>query len=875
MAGNNLGVAQGSIQVDTSGLRDADLALRSAGTSMINFGQQAIGAFAAIVGTAAQFEKEMTFVQAVTNATETEMGQLEAAAIDLAKNGIYGPVALSEAFVELAKAGASVQDIIDGVGEASVQLATAADVEIAFAGENLINTLNTFNLEATEAGRVADILAGAANASSISLDDLFLTFKYAGPVAASMGVDIENLSEAISLLGLRGIRGSTAGTSLRQILLNLDPATEKATNRMKELGIVTEDGTNLFFDASGKAKNLGEVFQILNDKMKDMTQQQRVEAMRDLFGVRPLPSALILMEQAAAGFDSMNEAIGRTTAADVAAKRMDTLDGAIQQLKATIEAAFVEGGNPLLDGLKEIVQFITEAIRLFTELPGPVKTFIVAAIGVVGVLSLMAGAFLLTIGNIVRAVRVIGEIGNAFRLFSGAARAATAANAAMSASFLLNPFFLLAAAIVAIIAGLVLLYFHFKPFREFIDNLWQDIQKLWDTITEGVVDAWHAVQEFFGNIDDEVKKAFGKAWDRITEVVGTVAENVEKAARAVVDFVKEIPGEVGKFLSELPGVIAEWIGKAVSTFATMLSKLPYWAGFVIGFVIGRFIRFGLDLIQLIVNTFNTVQNTLISWGTQAVSWAIDTGAKILNGILDFLIQLPGRILDLLTEVITTLLTWGPQFVSGGIDIAMNFLNGMVSFLMQLPGRVWSFLTSALSTAVSFIGQFFSTAWDIGTAIIDGIINVITGLPGLVWDILQDVIGTFKNLVTSAFNAAKDFAGGLWDGFKSGLGINSPSYIEEALYAIDDQIGATEGHLGRAIKSMQGLSAGIPPINSGAIGIQSPTQAAGGGMTIAGPLLAVDKLEGTQEEALSISRRLADETYRQMAAKGKRVILSGT
>ena len=66
MAGMNLGTAHGQIKSNTSDLKNADIALRSAGDSMINLGMKAVGAFAAIVGEAAKFEKEMDFVAAIT-----------------------------------------------------------------------------------------------------------------------------------------------------------------------------------------------------------------------------------------------------------------------------------------------------------------------------------------------------------------------------------------------------------------------------------------------------------------------------------------------------------------------------------------------------------------------------------------------------------------------------------------------------------------------------------------------------------------------------------------------------------------------------------------------------------------------------------------
>lgn len=870
MAGDNLGIARGSIQINTSELKNADIALRSAGDSMLNFGMQAVGAFAAIVGETAKFEKEMDFVQAVTNATSDEMKALEESAINLAKNSIFGPVELSAAFVELAKAGASVKDIIDGVGEASVNLATAADVEIPFAGENLINTLNTFKLGAEDASRVADLLAGSANASSVELQDLFVSLKYAGPVAQGLGIDIEDINDALSILGKVGIKGSTAGTSLRQIMLNLSPPTKAAADQMKELGIITEDGTNLFFDAEGKAKSLADVFEILGEKTAGLNNEQKVEALRDLFGVRAIPSALELLEQGRAGFEEINAEINRTTAADVAAKRMDNLDGSIKRLKATLSAMFVEAGGPFQEMLKGIVDGLREFLLFIDALPGPLKTFIVGAVGVIGVLSILSGVFLLTIGNIVRAVRVIGEIKNAFSLFSGAAKGAAAANKILGASFLLNPMFLLAVAIAAIIAALVLLYFHFKPFREFIDGLWQDIQKVWDQILN-----------FFKGLPDEFRKAWAKVKEEFNNAKDAVEENAKKIYIAVknqigkaVDFLKSLPGKIGNFLGSLPGLAAKAFGEFLRIAQNFLFKqLPGAIGYAIGFILGLWVRFYSELIQLWINLFTGIFNTIVEWAPKLITGFINIAVDMVTGFLNFVISLPGRVASIFLEILQKIIEWGPMVLSTIWNIGWGIVSTLLNFLLGLPGQVWNVFLDVVGFIRNAIPSALSAAGGIGGAIWDGITGVISGIPDLLGNILNSVIDKLGNLKDNVFNAAKSFAGGMWDGFKSGLGINSPSYIEEALFAIDEQVNASTATLGTQIRKMQGLTRGIPSLNSGIVGL-SPASAATtetvapSGLQVNGPLVGEILTDASESDALEWSRKLADLTYREMRAQGK-------
>jgi TP901 family phage tail tape measure protein len=872
---DNLGTARGSIEINTSDLKNADIALRSAGDSMLNFGMQAVGAFAAIVSETAKFEKEMDFVQAVTNATEDDMVRLKDAAIDLGKNSIFGPVALAEAFVELAKAGAPVEDIINGVGKASVELATAADVEIPFAGEGLINTLNTFKLEADDAARVANLLAGGANASSIELQDMFVTLKYAGPVAQGLGIEIEDLNAALSLLGKVGIRGSTAGTSLRQIMLNLSPPTERAANRMRELGILTEDGANQFFDAEGNVKSLSEVFGILGEATKDLNNEQKTAALRDLFGVRAIPSALQLLSQGEEGFAAITAEIERTTAADVAAKRMDNLDGSLKRLKATLQAVFVEAGGPFQQFLKGLVDGLREVILFFDRLPAPLKIFLVGAIGVIGVLSILAGAFLLTIGNIVRAVRVVGEIRNAFSLFTGAAKTATAANSALGASFLLNPMFLLAVAIVAVIAALVALYFHFKPFRDFIDGLWQDIQRIWDQI----LNFFKGLPENFRKAWQAVKDEFNKAKETIEETAKAIYGEIKEQIGKAIDFLKGLPGEIAGFLATLPGLAKEAVGELLQVLRRFLfDTLPRIIGFAIGFVLGLWARFYKTLITTWLNTWKRIISTVVEWGPKLVTQFVKVAINMVTGFISFVASLPGRIANILLEILTRIIEWAPLVLSTIWDIATGIVTTMWDILWSLPGIVWDILMDVLGFLINFVPEALSAAGNIGSSIWDGITGVITGIPDFLGNILNQVISRLSNLKDNVFNAAKEFAGGMWDGFKSGLGINSPSYIEEALFAIDDQVQASTGNLAGQIRKMQGLTRGIPTLNSGAVGLPSPAQTAiesGGGAGVYNqnaPLIGQATIRSDQD-IVALARELDRLKGKQQRARGQRVSTS--
>lgn len=911
VADYNLGTARGRVDIDTGDvanaskeLKNADIVLNQAGHSMIQFGQQAIAGFGYVIGIAAKFEKEMDFVQAVTNGSADDMERLKQKAIELGKSGPFGPNELAASFVELAKAGVTTEELINGVADSVVNLAGAADISATEAGDIIVQTMSIFQLAAEEVPRATDIIAGAANASMIDVSDFATSLKYAGPVAEGLGVDLEDLATTIALLGQSGIKGSTAGTSLRQVMLNLSGATPKATDRMKELGIITEDGSNQFYDAAGNVKSLSEVFDILNTSMKGLTERQKGDALRDIFGVRQLPTVLFLMEQGKDAFAAMNEEINKVTAADVASKRLDNLSGSVRKFKATLDSVLLGPGSEFQGMLKNIVDAGREALIMFDELPGPVKKFLLGAVGAVGVLALLSGGFLVTIGTIVRAVRVFAEIATVFGRIGPLIKSVATAMKALNFAFLTSPVFWIIVAIIALAVAIYLLWTRSERFRNGVKKLWAEMKKLGQVI-------WNFIKKvpgWFENAWNKAKDAVVNAWEAVKNAVSTGVD-------AVVNFFKELPGKVSSALSGfaekviekfidiknkvwdaikvIPGMAKEAFGKFVDKALEFLKDLPRNIGFILGFAIGKFIRYNIDLVKnavkygnmvlkatikwlgnLFINTVKFLSKILVSlikWGVRMVAEAAKAAWKLYWAYLNFLVSLPGRFLDILNQMLQFLIDAVPKFFQWAWNLGNSVVSAIWGFLMGLPGLVWDTFIDALNSIISTNGSFFSAAWDIGNAILDGIIDLITGLPGLVWNILNDVINTFKDMVKTAFNAARDFASGLWDGFKEGLGINSPSFIEEAMFDIQDESDSTAKLLSRTVRQM-GLDGNrmVASVNSGALGLSRPMAlpagAVGSTWNQNAPLVGQATIRSNQD-IYDLARQLKRQEDKKKRARG--------
>lgn len=364
MATGPMNVATGAITKVGGAATATAAALATMATRATIGGVVALGAgFTVAVKAAGDFEHQMSAVGAVMGATEAELKQLSDLALQLGKDTSFSASESAKGIEELAKAGVSLQDILHGAAQASLDLAAAGGVDVAEAATIASNAMNAFGIAGENMTHVADLIAGAANASAIDVREFGFSLQMAGAVANTVGISFDDLAVAIAELGNAGIKGSDAGTSLKTMFMNLSPQTDKAKDKMKELGIITADGANQFFDASGKAKGLAEISQVLQNATSNLTQEQKLSALSIMFGSDAIRAAAILSKEGAAGFNELAASMGKVTAAQVAEKRLDNLWGSIEKLKGSLETVSIIIGKAFTPGLKGIVDATTQLVN--------------------------------------------------------------------------------------------------------------------------------------------------------------------------------------------------------------------------------------------------------------------------------------------------------------------------------------------------------------------------------------------------------------------------------------------------------------------------------------------------------------------------------
>jgi TP901 family phage tail tape measure protein len=269
------------------GLKRASRSLKTWGASAMRIGAAMTAASTAMLAPVAMatrtfmgFEDQMKAVQAVTGATGDQFERLYEKAKELGRTTSFTAAEVAAGMLNLARAGFSTSEINAAIA-GMLNLARATGTDLAQATEIAAGTLRAFNLAAGDSTRVADVLVATANNSAQTLEELGESMTYAAPIAHEYGLTLEETAKALGVMANMQIKGSMAGTSMRQAMLRLaDPKVQK---QIEALGVsVTDLSGNMRTDFGTMMLELGQA-------MKGMTSGQRLSLIKDLFDQRALP----------------------------------------------------------------------------------------------------------------------------------------------------------------------------------------------------------------------------------------------------------------------------------------------------------------------------------------------------------------------------------------------------------------------------------------------------------------------------------------------------------------------------------------------------------------------------------------------------------
>lgn len=320
---------------------------------LVAVGAAAGAALAAGFGVAIQqaqgVETEFALVRGVTGATDQQLGQLQKVVVGLSREFGINSKEVASAASLYARAGGDIKDVIDPVNNATravIELTTASAGELGApqAARAIAQITNAFKVGPQEA---ANFIAGVAQRSSLSFTEVTQAIQQVGPAAANLKIPLIEVGAAIGVAANAGLRGTVAGSGLKQVFLDLAAPSEKGGKLLQQYGIS-------LFDANKQVRPLVDVFGALHRAFGDEADQlvktgdaTRAYALATIFGSRAGQAAAIIAAQGASSYIDLAHGIEAVTATDLANQLLIPTAKQLEITQKNVEALAGAFGGPI------------------------------------------------------------------------------------------------------------------------------------------------------------------------------------------------------------------------------------------------------------------------------------------------------------------------------------------------------------------------------------------------------------------------------------------------------------------------------------------------------------------------------------------------
>lgn len=762
-----------------------------------------VGVGTAAVKMATDFEKQMSEVQAISQASGSDFDRLKETAMDLGASTAFSASEVAAGMTEMAKAGWDTDQIISGMGGV-LDAAAASGEDLASVSTVVADAVTGFGLAASDSTRVADLLTQAANGGTIGINDLAESYKYISPIAKTMGFSIEDVTTAITALSTAGIKGSQAGTSLRTMLSQLNNPSEKVAAAMDELGIDIAD-------AEGNFYSLDEILSQMRSTFKELTPEQQAYYANVLAGREGMSGLNAILSMSQEEYDKIAESMDNAdgVAKQTAETMQDNLAGAIEQLGGAFETAAITIGDRLIPYIRSLADFITNLADKFNNMSDEQQDMIIK----IGLVAAAVGPALLIISRIVgTVVGISNAVKTVVKVLSGSGGLLGIFKSVFGGIVkLVSP----ALVIIGVLAGaFVTLWKNNETFRNVIKKTWNEIKQTFEEKINEISDKLEGYGITFENIVSTVKTLWENFCDIIAPLFTNGFQAVSDVLSGVLDmisgyidfFVGLVTGNfdlmfqgvlqiLSSLLSTVTGVFSELLQIVGGILSNLLSKLGFEEASIVVrdffYKLSDFVANVPQLITQLVQSFSTIPsrvkswldktiNNVKTWATNLANNAKQAGTKFVNNVSNSIKQIPSKIKSQLDKAINSVKTWASNMVSNAKSAGSKFINSVTSALRSLPSNIASVLSNVISKIASWASQLLNKGRQAANNLKNGIVNTAKQIPSQmasigsnivngVWQGIQGAAGSFISKVTSFFK-------GIVNSVKGALGIHSPSTV---------------------------------------------------------------------------------------------------
>lgn len=809
----------------SKGLEDAQKKIKKVSATLTSTGAKLTASLTAplvALGTASikvseKFEQSMANAASVAGASGEDFERMTKLAREMGSKTVFSASDAADALYYMASAGYKVDQMADSI-EATLNLASATQSDLAFTTDTVIATLNQFGLEANQAERVTNVFAAAIGNSMASMDKLSNSMGYVGPVAHSLGYSIEETTAALSVLYNAGYDGSTAGTALRQSMVALMNPSGAALEVFKELGLTYDEvnpATNKFADIIDKLGQAG----------MDTSQAMKV------FGARAGPGMLALLSAGGDAVRDMTDSItGTNKATEMATTQLDTLQGQSKILRSELEEIAIMFGDVLIPVLREfITKYISPLTAKFMGLSmGTRKTIVTIAL-----LAAAIGPLLMVVGKLVGSLGPLLKIGK----------------------LLLSKTTLIIAGVTAVVGVLVYFYKTNEDVRDVID-------KVWDSIKNIIVGVCDTIKSWWNKNGEKIKKSVIAVLKALLESFSYVFGRIKEIVMKVMPIIKTIVIDVVRAIKDFWEKYGEQIVAVVKTIFTTMHQIIKSAFDIICNAVLRFVEYVSPLWERIKALFASLWDVVCELVEtlkplfEVLGGMVATLLAVVMGVVDGIIAALGPFLDAVIDVangIIEIIRFICALIKGDWSDAWAHLQNIVGSVWDAIKNIflgiWEFLKGFGEGFVEFfkgigvnILGIFKNVWEGISGFFSNIWSGIKSTYSSVWDTITGLFSNvgkyFSNLFKDAFNWGKNLISNIGDGIKKGWnwvvdGVKSVGQSIKDFLGFGSPTKKGPGHtadewIPNLLEMMeQGLYSGTPQIERAAMQVASSLNIKGG------------------------------------------------
>ena len=697
----------------------------------------------------AEFEDSMLQVAATMGITQEEIAngsdayeKLTNAAKEAGASTRYSASEAGEALNYLALAGYDADKAVETLPKV-LNLAAAGGMELATTSDLVTDAMSALQMETDDLDTFIDQMAKTSQKSNTSVQQLGEAILVCAGTATSTGQELTTLNTSLGVLADNGIKGAEGGTKLRNVMLSLSAPTDKAAAQLTSLGVSV-------YDAEGNMRQLDEIMADLNASLGDLSQDERTNAINNLFNKTDLNAVNALLASTTGRFDELSAQIDDCAgaAADMAGTMEAGLAGTTRSFESAMEGMQIEVGSIFADFKQTLMSDSIEVIRNFTNNlreAGGDWGKIGEAIGqALSEIILMVGNYLPQIVDM--GMQIVQTLGSAL--------------------------------------------------MDNLDVLVEAATSIIMTLLNGVVSALPALVEAAAQIVVTLATGIGQSLptlipaivQAITTIVQTLADNLPLILEAALQLVT---GLAQGLLDAIPVLVA---------------ALPSIITAIVDFVIGaipQIIDAGIQLLTSLISALPEIITAIVAAIPQIIDGLVTAVLGSIPQIIDAGVKLLISLIQNLPQIITTVVAAIPQIVTSLVNAIVGNIDKIILAGVQLFVALITNLPKIIVEIVKAVPQIIA-------AIVKGFASGASQMASIGLNLIKGIWNGIGDALSWLWGKVSGFCSDLMGKIKGFFGIHSPStemaWIGEML--VEGLAGSIEDNSGEAIKAAEGLSEGI-------------------------------------------------------------------